>query len=111
MSQTHPIPIFKSTDPDAIARAVSLLKSAGIPFRELTQPSGSARVPRRVNWIVVDPCFEIEARQTIADIPTEIILPSHSPTIDHGHRAITWILLITVAVIILISLIARLLNN
>ena len=111
MSQTHPIPIFKSTDPDAIAQAVSHLKSAGIPFRELTQPSGSVRVPRHVNWIVVDPQYEDQARHAIADIPTEIMLPSHHPPIDPAHRVITWILLIAIAVIVIVSLITRLLNN
>ena len=68
------VPVFRSADPDAVARGVVLLESAGIRFREHYGFETCLYVPRRIHYISVRPQDVGAAREALSSVPSEIIL-------------------------------------
>lgn len=105
------VPVFKSSEPDAYARATVLLKSAGIPFRGVDQHVGSLRLPRRVHWILVPENHVETAAQAITSVPSEILMSPQEQPISTASRTIAWTQIITLAVLALFWLIMVLVTD
>ena len=105
------VPIFRSFEPDAFARAVALLKAAGIPFRVLDRNEGGSKMPRCVHWIIVTGRFENEARRVVESVPTELILPKHHTVLLREDRVFAWIQVILLAIVIVAAVALSLFNN
>jgi len=73
--ENQPIPIFKSSDTDAFARAVAMLKASGILFHPKLLNEGDHDVPRTAYLILVAPSDEELARGALQGIPSEVTFP------------------------------------
>lgn len=103
--------MFKSSEPEALAKATSLLSASGIPFRIIDRNERSRKVPQRVHWLFVSPRDAAAAMQKISEVPSEVILEQKAEPITPQTRAIAWMQLITLAVVLLFGIIMAILNR
>ena len=104
------VPVFRSSDPESFAMAITLLKAGGIHHRAVDRQEGSSKFPRLVHMIEVPCDLEEEALEILSDIPSEIILPDHHTEITPADRMNAWLMLIPLIVIIVLALIATLMS-
>ena len=107
MKETH-VPVFRSPDPDSFARAVTLLKAAGVRHKVVDQQEGGSKFPRRVHFILVPSSQADTARQILSVVPSEVILPEHPSQVTPADRTLAWLQLTPLIIIILYAIIKNL---
>lgn len=99
-------PVFRSRTPEELARATGMLETASVPFRVESQAGmldQMSRTMRRSYTILVAAEHEKLARDTVASVPSEVILPKFHLPPSRLDKFMPWVLVIMVALIILIS--------
>jgi len=106
MNSTEPsTPVFKSKAPRELARATDMLKAADVPFRVDTEHDLKLRRGyRRSYTILVAAEHENLARDTIAGVPTEVILPETELPPSRLDKFMPWVVVIIVVATVLILL-------
>ncbi|MDD5774103.1 MAG: hypothetical protein PHX78_11625 [bacterium] len=105
-TQNQEIAIFKSSEPEAFARAIALLKSSGIPFR-IEENVGGGRIPWRTYLLFVSSKNADNALQQIAEVPSEFIFAQNAKPISAENRSFArmYLILLIVMVIFLVVMV------
>ena len=110
-SASNECPVFKSGDIKTFARAAMALKSRGVAFRIAETYEGPEPV-LRTQWLFVSSADAEVACDAVRDIPSEILFP---PTVSEADSAAarfaTIVQLVTLAVIILLAVVAAFMNR
>lgn len=97
------VAVFRSSDPDTLAKAVTLLKACGITCRVVDRNEGSGWIPYRVYWVYVSPEDSEKAMQSIGLLPNEMSPPNDALSLSNENRSIARFYLMALAVGLIVA--------